>query len=145
MIFKHTCEQVLAGKKTQTRRLVKPGEHFYSQNGFEDQVLSPNNFTKWKVHRTYAIQPSRGEKEVGRFLLKSIQRELLMDISANDARAELGQSLETNGGSALIQDQKVLVDFRELWNQIHTRSGTRWQDNPRVWVLTFKSIGEIDR
>lgn len=32
----------------------------------------------------------------------------------------------------------VYEQYANLWDSINTRPGTRWQDNPMVWVLSFK-------
>jgi len=29
--------------------------------------------------------------------------------------------------------------FEALWDSINTKKGTRWEDNPEVWVLTFEN------
>ncbi len=70
MIFQHTWEQVLAGTKTQTRRLAKG-------------ALPP-----WRVGRSYAVQPGRGKHAVGRILVTAVRREALGRLSARDVRAE---------------------------------------------------------
>lgn len=70
MIFQHTWEQVLAGTKTQTRRIAKGA--------------SP----PWRVGRSYAVQPGRGKHAVGRILVTDVRREPLGRLSARDARAE---------------------------------------------------------
>jgi hypothetical protein len=28
--------------------------------------------------------------------------------------------------------------YEQLWQSINTRPGTRWEDNPLCWVLTFE-------
>jgi hypothetical protein len=32
--------------------------------------------------------------------------------------------------------------FIELWDRINTHKGTRWTENPNVWVLTFELVKE---
>lgn len=69
--------KVLHGTKTQTRRLRKPGETFYSHERFEDggliRILMPNKAfwrdesdqeyrTKWECGHTYATVPGRGKR-----------------------------------------------------------------------------------
>jgi hypothetical protein len=49
MIFQYTLDQVLDGRKTQTRRLVTAGRP-----------------SRWRVGRTYAVQPGRTKKAVAR-------------------------------------------------------------------------------
>lgn len=137
MIFQNTHGLVTAGLKTQTRRLMKNRDRWQGQSlrclqQLVHAVYSSSYKLKWQVGRTYAIQPGRGKKAVGRFLLESIRKERLRDISAQDARAELGWTNDHN------RDTGPYPCFVELWDRIHTTRGTRWQDNPEVWVLTLR-------
>ncbi len=71
--------QIIAGTKTQTRRLAKIGGRLYS------------------VGRTYAIQPGRGKPGIpqGRILITGCRLELRCDrISVEDAKAEGGYTPE---------------------------------------------------
>lgn len=93
--------KILAGEKTQTRRLVKMGIEFavfHSSNEtnavvtrrprFEPQNYGKRLRLKWEVGRTYAISPGRGKKQVARFKLLRIRREDVRQISGADSRAE---------------------------------------------------------
>lgn len=141
MIYQHTYQQVLDLFKTQTRRLVKPGEWckreiinhltLSSWDGDIHSVLTKKGHLKWKVGRTYAVQPGRGKKSVGRILITGIRRERLRDISMYDIECE---------GVVIGRHDETYKRFGELWNSIHTKSGTRWQDNPDVWVLEFELV-----
>ena len=104
MIFQHTWEKVLSEEKTQTRRLKKPAEWFYFDGAtieggqhrvFYDPACIDN--TKpvilnprcvYGVGKTYAIQPGRGMKAVGRIQITNIRREDVREISFEDAMAE---------------------------------------------------------
>ena len=71
MIFQpELVELILAGRKTQTRRLA----------GIND--------CRYQVGRDYAVQPGRGKKGVARVLVTAVRRETEGDISLADARAE---------------------------------------------------------
>lgn len=79
MIFKQ-IDEILSGQKTQTRRVVKPGEFVYQHgNQNPDGIWAIDTvFTlidnpekheykdriKWKVGRTYAVVPKRGKPGV---------------------------------------------------------------------------------
>lgn len=69
---------ILAQKKTQTRRPVKPGE----------------TECRYVVGRTYAIQRGRGKKSVGRLRVLGVRRELLHELKPLDALAEGFKSRE---------------------------------------------------
>ena len=161
MIFQHTIAQVLDGSKTQTRRLALPdsngtGEQPCEMIGWPNGIKSVQRLddmhnlwiTKWQVGKTYAIQPGRGKKAVGRIRITDIRRECVQDISEDDARAEgIEYSIEVNTvGSLATQIEFGFTIGRrrdvyaELWDTIHTKPGTRWVDNPEVFVLTFELV-----
>ncbi len=79
MIFKQV-DEILSGQKTQTRRVVKPGEFVY-QHGNQNPdgiwaidtvftlIDNPEKYEykdriKWAVGRTYAVVPRRGKPAV---------------------------------------------------------------------------------
>lgn len=72
MIFAHTLEQVLSGRKIQTRRIVK----------------TTDEKPKWQPGRDYAVQPGRGKKAMARIKALEVRQEPLSDISEADAWAE---------------------------------------------------------
>ena len=128
MIFAYTHDKVLSGKKTQTRRLVKPGEDGAQlRDGSYWAVWDRNGRWKWEVGRTYAVQPGRGKHAVGRILVTRMRKEWLQDITREDEIAE---------GFPLP------LDFKIAWDRINNRPGARWEDNPRVWVLEFELVTE---
>jgi len=182
MIFKQ-WEQVLNGTKTQTRRLIKPGEFASGsrsggrqeifgvwkdihdlqdrsgQFGFVRtplQILESLYRLKWhkamgcfrdktyavqpgrgKKAKTYAVQPGRGKKAVGRIRITAIRRERVQDIRELDAEAEMGFRVPIRH---FMWGVTTKQKFAKLWNSIHTKRGTRWEDNPEVWVLEFEAV-----
>ena len=150
MIFR-LWQQVLDGTKTQTRRQVKPGEE-YNDWGFEQdgmhmgEVLKAgyrplfSRHGKWIVGRTYAVQPGSGRPAVGRIRITNIRQERLQDISEDDVLAE-GVGLQAWAFSWPRTDHwPRTAGYAQLWNSIYTKPGTRWQDNPLVWVLEFELV-----
>lgn len=117
---------------------------------------------KWQVGRDYAVSPGRGKPGVwwqpsvqewcyqtsmhrrmgagycGYFPLRiritAIRQERLQDISYDDARAE-GAPDDYYCDCA---DPRLW--YANLWSSINARKGTRWQDNPLVWVLQFEVV-----
>lgn len=146
MIFQHTHELVLEGKKSQTRRLCKPNERLLttSNNKWVDIALDNGDRVKWAVGKTYAVQPGRGKKAVGRIRLTGIRQEHVQDITEADAVAEgmKTQYLEAVAHYAWWVDIDPIEDFARTWGNIHTKPGTRWADSPLVWVLEFKLVEE---
>lgn len=145
MIFHHTHTQVLDGTKTQSRRLVKPGQYCEKIRLRGGEVIinmvatrTQDNYLgrlKWEVGKTYAVQPGRTQKEAGRIRITAIRRERVQEISHNNALAE---GIKLQGRHAMWVDPRDR--FARLWDSIHTKSGTRWEDNPEVWVLEFELV-----
>lgn len=65
MLFQHTWQRVLSGKKTQTRRLRHNGELLFPSPHTRHRadevkgVETPLGRVKWQVGKTYAVQPFR--------------------------------------------------------------------------------------
>ena len=131
MLFKpYLAEAILQSEKTQARRLRKPTHSVVLHDNHiiaaYSKITRQSNRLLWRVGNTYAIQPGRGKKAIGRFRLLAIRQEPLQAITMADARAEgLGYARPIN-------------PFARLWNDIHTIPGTRWLDNPQIFVLTFE-------
>ena len=64
-------------------------------------------------------------------------RERLQEISRADILAELGPP-PLDGDKAV--DSFLSATFAALWNSIHKKAGTRWEDCPEVWVLEFELV-----
>lgn len=82
MIFKpDLCAKVLAGGKTQTRRPVK----------WPAGLLAPLEEPtpcQYQPGRSYAVQPGRGQKAVGRIRVLEVARVRVLSIDGWDAVAE---------------------------------------------------------
>ncbi len=136
MIFTPEHVRMIAeGRKTQTRRIYKLGDN-WTWGGVVGErygcmtihTVMQNGRMKWRVGNTYAVQPGRSKPATMRIRITAIRLERLQDISEEDVLAEGCESVE--GRSA----------YAELWNSINQRKGTRWQDNPYVFVLTFSPV-----
>lgn len=92
MIFQHTWAATLSGRKTQTRRLKKPGEKLRQiENAFGGYTtigVTLNQRLKWAINHTYAVQPGRGQKTVGHIVITGVRAEDVRTISREDAWAE---------------------------------------------------------
>lgn len=102
MIFQYTLESVLSGKKTQTRRRIKPERKFI-----------------YRVGKTYAVQPKRGQPAVARFEVTAIRKQRLGEITHEEALAE---------GFASV------ADYQKLWRKQYGS----FDPNEEVWVIEFK-------
>lgn len=131
MIFRQ-IDEILTGKKTQTRRVRKDTEgaaalNLQTMSYARVYTVSKRSVNKWQLYNKYAIVPKRGAAGIGRHIrLTAIRCERLHDITERDARAE---------GVASV------AEYRELWQAINGKTkGCRWEDNPEVWVLEFELV-----
>jgi hypothetical protein len=135
------CELILQGKKTMTRRLVKEGDHYHLMIGDSIWAVDDgNDRLKYGTGRTYAVQPGRTAKGIGRVRITNIRRERLQNIGMEDIIAEgvilnLFTSGDWNDLSRMYTDRWIA-----LWNSINKRKGTRWESDPEVWVLSFELV-----
>lgn len=121
MIFQHTLDAVLGQTKTQTRRVVQNHEYAVRTRYNRIQAVTSHGRVKWRVGKTYAVQPGRGKAQVGRILLERINRQHVTRISRQDALAEGFNSRQ---------------EFLRTWQHIHGTESV----NVRVWVLTFRLV-----
>lgn len=90
MIFQHTWEQVVAGAKTQTRRIVRKGDYSYPDTG---RILEArfNGRPFYACAQTFAVMPARavkGLRKIADIQITRIRREDVRKISEADAVAE---------------------------------------------------------
>jgi hypothetical protein len=120
MIFQYTLSQVLSETKTQTRRVIKPGEQaLRGKNNRILTVLDTNGREKWSVGKTYSVQPARAKAGVACIIIRSIRSEAVTRISTSDAKSEGFSSRQ---------------EFLAAWKAIHGENML----NCRVWIITFE-------
>ena len=121
MIFKYTLENVLYGKKTQTRRIIKPTDtSIQNENGSIQSVLR-NGRKMWTVGNHYSVQPDYGKKAVATIQITALRREPILEISEVDAIAE-------------GVDNRA--DYLQLWANMHGKNSFERD----VWVIEFKVV-----
>lgn len=143
MQFNKTIKQVLNQTKTQTRRLVQPGDIGVSFFSDEGKLLENGSYeTVWRngrllyqVGKTYAAQGGRGKPAAGHIRLKSIRKERVNEISRSDAIDE--------GYPETWDDinPQPITWFKSLWNTIHTGAAA-FEAGPECWVLEFELVRE---
>jgi hypothetical protein len=166
VIFQHTWQKVLDGSKTQTRRLAKPGDQMISNHvgsyNFKE-VRSINNRCLWFVGEDYAVQPGRGQKSVGRFLLTDLRFEDVRAISEADAWAEGGYDIQSYLclwasmhdkalGACYDQERDAYAFRRSVNSHDYDYKGSNWlraileyynrrpTERYQAWVLTFEVV-----
>lgn len=166
MIFKQ-WEQVLNGTKTQTRRPCKGEDEEYTwcTPTMEDGLITGHRIlevmeinktgdhnVKWAVDKTYAVQPSRGKKAVGRIRITRIRRERLGDISWGDCTAEGVDRWAAYPGDCNHQvfgcpmckytSREGSLAFACLWNHVYGKGAWDRMKDDDVWVLEFEVVKE---
>lgn len=139
MIFQKTIKQVLDHTKTQTRRLVQPGDWGCSEN-LNSPLYSAvfrNGRLLYKVGKIYAAQPGRGQPAAGRIRLKSIRKERVNEIGEADCFDE--GAVPTG---LITQPIDPVALFRRLWDTIHTGAAA-YEAGPEVWCLEFSLVEEV--
>lgn len=150
MIFKQ-IEEILNGKKTQTRRVVKDCETLLLEVDNRTTVYT-NNRIKWQVGRTYAVVPKRGAATYihngnpTRIRITNIRKEPLQEITLKDARAE-GIWLDGDCWHTSVMPARMIWSdprsaYQNLWKAINKTRGARWEDNPTVFVIDFELVEE---
>lgn len=155
MLFKpQMIDAILDGRKTETRRIVKESETWSEDH---KSVFDSAGKLKWRVGKTYPIQPGMFKKSVARFILTDIDQQFLWEMKPSDAIRE-GISLTEKQKMARYHyiDRKILLPadfeykfnlpwildeylaaFAYLWDTINNQPNCRWEDNPKVWRLQF--------
>lgn len=104
--FNRTLAALLSGKKTETSRLALPepdgtGEFDCEMIGYPLGVMAVQRYqpkkgywrTIWKIDETYSIQPGRGQRSVGRFVVEDIWRQDVRTLTPEQVKAEGFDSL----------------------------------------------------
>lgn len=144
MLFQHTWQSVVNGQKKQTRRLIQSGDiPLFDESNPDRPILKVIRTadggvpkTLYEVGQTHSVQPGIGKKTMGHIRLTAIGRERLQDISDSDILQEIPASSTVANSNDPFTAQQA---FTELWAKTHTTPGSRWEDNPEVWVLHFES------
>ena len=123
MIFARTLSKVLDGTKTQTRRVVQPGDvlRVHDSGLVEIRRVAIRNitYTAWAVGQTYTAQAGRDFPVAGRIKLLDLRGpEDVRLITLDDVLAEGFETPE---------------EFLDLWTLLH---GDQWN----AWVLTIEGV-----
>lgn len=114
--------KVLDGTKTQTRRPVKC--EWTPATVSVDEARLP---CRYKVGKTYAVQPGRGKRGIARIKVLDVRRERWRDISVDDAVAE-------GFGHRDIARPDFLAYVMRLYPGLDL--------DAECWVIEFELVGE---
>ena len=118
MIFAKTLSMVLSGRKTQTTRLARTGDHLGKTTGGYEAVYDVNNRPRWIVGNTYAVQPERCHHARGRIRVTSLR--YVPDPTAVDESFARAEGFDT------------LEEFFRVWTELHPRNLVQ-----RCWAIGF--------
>ncbi len=104
-------------------------ENYYSPEGRDEGATYP---TKWRP----SIHMPRGCSRID-LRVTAVREERLQDIREADVLAE-GIDRERLG--EFFGMNRARLFFEDLWDSINTEPGTRWGDNPPVWVYEFEKV-----
>ena len=162
MIFKQ-ADQVTGRKqppKSQTRRPVKEGERWdgepfnWVMKTFPGirSIGQQTRRIKWSVGETYAVQPGRSKKAVGRILITKIRRERLGDIGLNDCLAEGIEDIHGHADGQYyvyyicpvcqLSYQEHRDAYACLWDHCYGNDAWERMKDDDCWVLEFEKCEE---
>ena len=127
MIFAHTIDLLLSGRKTQTLRLAYHGDFLSAEwdghSGFTQTwaVRRADRTVRWMTGHTYAIQRERCHKAEGRFRCTYL-REVLdpLTVDADFARAEGFDSVD---------------EYLAVWHKLHGKNPRQ-----RCWAIGMELV-----
>lgn len=154
MIFEHTWQWLgvpspHTGKlKTRTSRLQKPNQTWLTD---KDHCTLANPITGvyngdraiWLLGRTYAVQPGRGLKQIGRVKILSIDEQDVRQITLEQAQAEGFKTIEDFLHVwADMYDKWTLKAWRKWSRKLSFRGfvASRPYQKYQAWILTFEFI-----
>jgi len=123
MLFQYSLDLVLTGRKTATSRLAKPEDVAVRDSSSRIEAVIANGRDKYRVGKTYAVQPARGKPAVARIRLLAIDAKTPAQVTHAEAHAEGFASREA---------------FFETWHKIH---GDKL--HAPIWLLTFALVEEM--
>lgn len=143
-------EATRSGAKTETRRVVKPGETWDAER---QAVLLPSGRVKWRVGGEYSVVPKMYGKTFGRIRITAIEHQQLHEIDDAGSLREgiLAVPFSMTVTESYCNEVQVKnywptprMAYEALWEYINGKSKKyRWRANPSVWVLRYEYLGDV--
>lgn len=109
----------------------KPSEVYGDEDiWYEADGKAPAKFGKL---RPSIFLPRWASRDI--YPIVSVRQERLQDITEDEARRE-GVYPDKTPGLAPITARSV---YAETWDEINSRDGVLWADNPWVWVVSYRT------
>lgn len=132
ILFKpELAAKVMDGSKTQTRRLVQPGDEKRFSSVFAINDSKPPR-KRWQIDQTYAVIPGMYNKGIGRIRILKIEYDPdVRLISEEDAHAEgFGNAVQFLRVWVSLCDKTFAKDNDHIWE--------RPANLYNAWKLTFE-------
>jgi hypothetical protein len=150
---------ILEGRKTQTRRVIRPADEEapcslgargdllwvrepwgYAAQFFDAEAHPSGQVVYAADGRAPGVRsawrpPTYMPRTCSRLRLEivSVECQSLQQMTAADARAE-----------GYLEGETLWIDprqwFAQLWDRLYAEQGFGWHTNPRVWVITFRTL-----
>ena len=153
-----SVQAILDGRKTQTRRVVRPQPFEIDSfgNPLWGEPKKDLGYRYDKRHNPYnkgnILRIKIGNKITDITLeITNIRVERFRDITEDDAIAEgikLNKSEFNNSYQCkdYLDDENFYFDakgsYKSLWNKLNAKRGYSWDSNPFVWVIEFRMVEE---
>lgn len=130
MIFKHTLKSALDGTKTQTCRLMHPGDRLVLLNDGNTRVTHDDGKPRWTQGHVYSIQPERCHAARGHFLCTYLR--FVSDPMAVDEAFALAEGFPN------------LQSFLDSWAKLHGKNlhAPAWAIGMRI-IRVVKKNGRM--
>lgn len=139
MQFIHTWKSVLDGSKTQTSRIVKPGD-ICPMNGCDIDSIYNGGRLKWRVGNTYAVQPGRGKRAVARIRILEIHKRDVREFDMEDIKAEGFNGVPGFWEAWCMMHDKSSAKLMITSSHIRSKLYARPDERYTAWVLNFKRV-----
>lgn len=142
---------LLAGRKTQTRRVVKPQPKIVDRDKWPCPYGAPGD-RLW-VRETWALgahasaivyradgefAPGAGRWRPSIHLSRKLAR---ITLELTDVRVQRVQEIsQFDAMQEGFDGPDHKANFCKLWDTINAKRGYQWASNPWVWALTFKVV-----
>jgi len=131
-------QAILDGRKTQTRRPVKPQPPPRTA-----EAVRADGYVRWRdadgIYMSYSPYPWG---KPGRVL--TIEGRLDVAIRLTDIIVGRLQEVFDLDGAAQAEGVADWEAFMRLWGSIYGDTEYRWDNAPWVWVLTFERVEEVE-
>jgi len=139
---------ILEGRKTQTRRVVKPQPEHDTDYPYHIGVGRDRRARHCPYGQPGDLLWVRGTNISITLRVTGVLIERVQDISEADALAEgiaaaptgTGGYMDYTIGPQFMHSVPAVYSFKTLWDSIYAKRDFGWNTNPWVWVIEFERV-----